>query len=344
MALIKKGSFIEKEKKTLSFENVSLENSHRFDSTDEEKLSINQSFVNNSSNGSGASLPDSTKISTVTDNKDNSQIDLLKKEKQLIEQEIINLKLRADEEISILRKNAISEAEIIKNDAREEGYNTGKIEAEQQYTQKIAEIGQAVNSIMDHKKSIIKETEGELLKLSIKIAEQIIRSEISLNQGVALNIVSEAITKITDRDRVMVKVSKSDFDFVQKNKDRIMTIMDDIRNLTIQEDGSIEPGGCIIETDLGYVDSRVSIKLEAIKAALLKLYNNNNPMANNNMINKPQLSPITQPKVQFSQSLPIAQLTEEKVLNEDIYNQAETIDDYKKYDLFDFDDGDDLFK
>ena len=49
----------------------------------------------------------------------------------------------------------------------------------------------------------MKKLKAEVLKLSLKVAEQIVRHDISLNQAICLNIVSEAIGKITDKEKTI---------------------------------------------------------------------------------------------------------------------------------------------
>ena len=43
-----------------------------------------------------------------------------------------------------------------------------------------------------------------------------------------------------------------------------------MKNLSILEDSQVEPGGCVVETNLGYVDARIETKLELLEKALIK--------------------------------------------------------------------------
>ena len=47
-------------------------------------------------------------------------------------------------------------------------------------------------------------------------------------------------------------------------------MLDGVKSLSIIEDSNIEPGGCIIETNLGFIDARISTKIKAIEEALEK--------------------------------------------------------------------------
>lgn len=154
----------------------------------------------------------------------------------------------------------------------QEGVEIGRKDGEKELANQSAEILKTVNDAIMEKNKLLKKARGEILRLAIKVAEQILKSEISLNQAVCVNIVSEAISRITDKDRVIIRVNRADADFVKMNRDRFLNQMGDIKNLSVQEDSRIEQGGCIIETDLGYIDAKIETKLESIEKALYKVF------------------------------------------------------------------------
>ena len=78
--------------------------------------------------------------------------------------------------------------------------------------------------------------------------------------------------KITDKDKVIIKTSPEELQIAQNQFSTIQNLIPDIKVLEIEEDDRIQPGGCIIETKLGFVDSSISTKLDTIKKALLDAY------------------------------------------------------------------------
>lgn len=191
--------------------------------------------------------------------------------------EISNQAPVSDEEISAYRNKRFADIENerkeVLNQAYNEGFKRGLQAGETKTMEKAHEMLQTINSIVTDKNKVLINARGEILKLSLKIAEQILKSEVSLNQAVLINIVSEAISKITDKDKVIIRANRADSEFLRLNKDRLQTIMSDIKNLSIQEDARIEQGGCIIETKMGYIDSTISTKLESIEKALMRVWN-----------------------------------------------------------------------
>ncbi len=162
---------------------------------------------------------------------------------------------------------ALAEAEAIKEESREAGHQEGLAEA----SARVEEALETLNQAVKERKKIIKDAESEILRLSLKIAEQIIRSEVSLHRDVSLNIVAEAIARVSDREQIIVKVNREDAEYLKRYKDRLAGILDGVKSFSIIEDASVEPGGCVIETNLGFIDARIGTKLKSIEEALNKV-------------------------------------------------------------------------
>lgn len=350
MSIIKKGSFIEK--KPFALQDTYKESAPQ---NIAEKSIIDTQTVESTPVSSDIA----SEVRTVQQPVDTAQtqkaLDALQLEldnqRQSAQGEISSLKEQADAEIQRLKESALAEVDDIKARAQEEGYRAGHQKGFDEYINKTLELTNQINELSKEKKRIFRETESEVLKMSLKIAEQLIRSEISLNQAVTMNIVTEAISKITDRDKVIVKVSKSDFDYVHNNKDRIHHLVDDIKTLVIQEDSTIESGGCIIETDLGYIDSRISMKLDAIKNAMLKVYDEAyeeeiqlEQTAKADTINEDQ--PIVEPEEKVTEPTeniieeqqPVADDIDDSEVYDSFEQTEETSEESEDDDFFDFDD------
>jgi flagellar assembly protein FliH len=170
----------------------------------------------------------------------------------------------------IIRK-AMEESEAIKEESRDAGMEEARRLAEETASDKVKEAMETLNQAVNERKKIIKDAEAEILRLSLKVAEQIIKSEVSLHRDVTLNIISDAVSRVSDREQVIIRVNREDIENVKKYKDRIGSVVDGIKSLSIVEDNAVDQGGCVIETNLGYVDARISTKIAAIEEALRKV-------------------------------------------------------------------------
>lgn len=174
---------------------------------------------------------------------------------------------RAKNEAQKIIDQAMNEADSIRDEAREAGREDGRSEA----SGHIEEALQTLNQAVKERKEIIKDSEQELLRLAIKVAEQIIRSEVSLHRDVCLNIVAEAIARVSDREQIIVRVNREDAEYLKRYKDRLTGILDGVKSFSILEDANIEPGGCVVETNLGFIDAKIGTKLKSIEDALKRV-------------------------------------------------------------------------
>ncbi len=178
---------------------------------------------------------------------------------------------QAQSEANDLISNANAEADEIRQSAREEGFQEGFKEGQQQVADLINQAMETLNEAIKQRDKIIKDAESEIVRLALKIAEKVIRTEVTTNKEVVQNIVSEAISRVSDRENIIIKVNEKDLEFVKQNKDKIAGIIDGVKNLSIIEDSQVEPGGCVIETNLGFVDARISTKISLIEKSLQKV-------------------------------------------------------------------------
>lgn len=175
--------------------------------------------------------------------------------------------LQARQKSQEMLREAREEAEVIRKEAFEKGAASGRDQGKEESAKKIEEALKVLNEAVKERKKIIKDAESEILRLALRVAEQVIRSEVSLHRDVCLNIISDAISRVSDREQVILRVSHDDVENIKKYKDRISGIVDGVKSFSVLEDSNVESGGCIIETNLGFVDARISTKLAAIEDA-----------------------------------------------------------------------------
>lgn len=189
--------------------------------------------------------------------------DMEKKAAQKIELE----RQKFSQELDQTQRAMLGDVDQIRATAREQGRSEGVALGKQSYAEKMTELGRAINELTRFRQAVVLQAKHDLLELAVLVSEHLMRTELTLRPEVCLNIVTEAIARLSDRDKVTVRVGKNDAEFLKQNKERLTRALDGIKQLTVEEDASITAGGCVIETNLGYVESRIQLKLEAIKAA-----------------------------------------------------------------------------
>ena len=50
-----------------------------------------------------------------------------------------------------------------------------------------------------------------------------------------------------------------------------MRMVENVKSVTVVEDSSVDRGGCVIETDFGQIDARISSQLHEIEEKIIEL-------------------------------------------------------------------------
>ena len=257
------------------------------DITDQDKITDTQGLIdNNETNVSEienevppSSIPSPTNTQPLE--LDENTLNKLKKETEIkIQQELNQLKenqkAEIESELSQYKKSQMhsidQERETLLNQAKETGLNEGREQGKKELKTQIETIFQHINTAKKLQDKLLQDSEKNILELSVKIAEKIVQKEIKSQKKALVAIIKEAMHKITDKDKVIIKTSPEELQIAQNQFSTIQNLIPDIKVLEIEEDDRIQPGGCIIETKLGFVDSSISTKLDTIKKALLDAY------------------------------------------------------------------------
>lgn len=182
-----------------------------------------------------------------------------------------SIKNTAEQEARRIIDEAKGQAARILEEERGKGFEMGRTEAFKQLAEHIQEAQQVIEQAKQQRNAIIKAAVPEILKLAMKVSAQVIKTELTSNQDIVMTILRDAIEKISDNEQVVIKVSQHDLQHVRNNRDLIIDLVE-AKNLSIVADKHVNDGGCVIETKLGYIDAKVSTKLEMIENALLSIY------------------------------------------------------------------------
>lgn len=164
------------------------------------------------------------------------------------------------------------EKRTISETAYNEGFKSGEADGKARYDALCEELKNTINSISNEKHALLAQTEQGVLELSIDVAEKIIQTKIANDPTVFHNILKEALDRVTDRDRIIIRINPNEIESVRNYQETFKRELKDFKHVDLKADPEISPGGCVIETNLGYIDSSITTKLALIKDALLKTY------------------------------------------------------------------------
>jgi len=157
--------------------------------------------------------------------------------------------------------------ESAKRDGFEVGKKIGLEEGKKEIQEIVQKAMQMLSEVINLRETVYKQLEPQIAKLAIKIAEQIIKSEVTLNYDIVINLIRSALDKVKDREEVVIKVNPSDLENVRSQEDFFRKLMTGVKHFEIVGDSTVEKGSCFIDTNLGNLDARISTQLEAIKIA-----------------------------------------------------------------------------
>ncbi|MDP1994753.1 MAG: FliH/SctL family protein [Ignavibacteria bacterium] len=160
-----------------------------------------------------------------------------------------------------------------------DGRNEMKKELEQNYQRKLFEqkkMRQGVVVAVDEK--IVEyelQFEAMVLNLAFLVSEKIIQREIE-TKTIIDETLKFALKKVLGANKVIVKLNQKDLQHLKNNAEGIFN--DDIfSKITFESDERIEAGGCLVETEIGNVESRINSQLAELKKQLeLYLFNTDN--------------------------------------------------------------------
>jgi flagellar assembly protein FliH len=117
-------------------------------------------------------------------------------------------------------------------------------------------------SFADYEKSF----EKLVIQTAFEIAKKIVQREINEKTIINENV-SVAINKIMGANEIRLKLNPADVDGLTENSKKLLH-GGSFNKIKIEPDERIELGGCLIETEIGNVDSRITTQLTEMQRQL----------------------------------------------------------------------------
>jgi len=152
-------------------------------------------------------------------------------------------------------------------EGRQSGYGEGKAEVERliERTQVVLERAQ------DKRGEILSETEKQIIDLVLLIARKVIKVISENQRNVIISNVIQALRKVKAKGNVIIRVNMADLKLATEHKQEFIKLMEGAKSVQVVEDSSVDSGGCIIETDFGEIDARISSQLAEMENRILEI-------------------------------------------------------------------------
>jgi len=161
---------------------------------------------------------------------------------------------------------AIPEEELDRQllEAFEKGVQEGRRQAEKGLTNVFKALRDAVANVSTLWDKIVRDSEDDLLKLTMMVAKKVIQQEMIQDRRILANLVTAAVNSTAERDEVVIRLNPEDYKVINDNKQIFLAAVSGEKQMVLKPDESILPGGCIVDTTVGAIDARVDAQLDEI--------------------------------------------------------------------------------
>jgi flagellar assembly protein FliH len=149
-------------------------------------------------------------------------------------------------------------------EGHELGYKTGSDEV----ARLVDRLHLIISKTIERRNEIIEEAETQLINLVLMIAQKVIKVISENQKNVVINNVIQALRKVKGRGDVIIRVNLADLELASSHMKEFQNLVENVKNITVLEDSTVDRGGCIIETDVGAIDARIATQLDTIEEAI----------------------------------------------------------------------------
>lgn len=158
--------------------------------------------------------------------------------------------------------------EALRQEAFAQGRQAGLEEAQERFGRAADALGRGLEEVARLRESLLSGSSHDMLRLVMTVARQVVQAEISVNQELVLKTIERALNAAVQADSHRVLVAPGDLALVKEKKPLFLASIHGLKNVTVEADPSVAPGGCRLESELGEVDATVDSQLEEIRRTL----------------------------------------------------------------------------
>lgn len=144
----------------------------------------------------------------------------------------------------------------------EEQYRARYEEQEKKLSTVVSGVDEAVNCFMeDFEKKVV----GQMLEMSLRIAEMIIRSRLPDRDMVA-DVIRKTLSPIMDLHGVRIKLSAADAGIIDSGKREDLTRI--LKQVELAVDNELKDGDVVVESRNGYFNARLDERMKLLETRL----------------------------------------------------------------------------
>lgn len=174
--------------------------------------------------------------------------------------------------------SAVAGAEMVQHPARlaalerdafakgyEQGERAGNEAGAKRAEAMLRRLSDTIQELATVRRSMIRETERQMVELALSIARRVVRREVAIDSELTLTMARVALDRLGDSTAVTIRLHPQDFEATCGQREALLAGS----HVTVTPDASVSRGGCLVQSDFGYVDASVDAQFQELARALL---------------------------------------------------------------------------
>lgn len=160
---------------------------------------------------------------------------------------------------------------------RQAGLQKARAEVEAQYREKFSQLVATLEGVSARLEAGFSElvalNQPRMIRLWQEMLEKMLQRESILVPDTILDVLSDVLSRLSDKNHILIYVSPEDLDLLQdRMQDEFEDILRGVKHLELKPDASVDRGSCLVETNLGIYDARWRTQLDQIETTIDKLF------------------------------------------------------------------------
>lgn len=184
-----------------------------------------------------------------------------------------NLLLQAKAQAQDIVEKGQLEGEQLKDQAYktgfEQGYQEGFANSEQEAIKLAEQTKALLETLVKDKAQIFQKYEHEMVDLVILLTEKILGTTAETKPEVINNIVKRVLAEVGEAEKIVIKVNPIHIPYLKSFDDQQLDSQS--KKFQIIEDSTLQPGECMVISENGFIEARITEQLEVLKQTLLEV-------------------------------------------------------------------------
>jgi flagellar assembly protein FliH len=174
-----------------------------------------------------------------------------------------------------IEDDSLSAFETERKEAEERGRLAGRETGFAEGKDEVARLVERTQTVLERaqekRAEILAETEQQIIDLVLLISRKVIKVISENQRNVVISNVVQALKKVKGRGNIIIKVNMLDLKLSTEHKKDFIAQVEGAKSLQIVEDTTVDPGGCVVETDFGEIDARIGSQLAELEQKILEI-------------------------------------------------------------------------